>query len=357
MAAFSYLVAFVMQNETQTSKANSMSWSDVIAAVSVGVAFLSVGVALLVALLTFLNNRATLRESRRTERRKIIEQMINEFYGPLLSYLNIIKALHSLFAAGKPKGFRTVTYLLERNQEHENGTEKKDNILTESDKKLLANIIETEKKIEDLIIAKGGLADDPALTFDYVPDPTETDTELGSPLLTANSLLNPKSLIEKLKNENNPLIKHLRSRFDANTNKLLNSYAIGTQPDQALLNTLVKDINDRLIENNSLYDETAFKQVKLSKDIKTLAKQSLEPNNQALLNRMLLESAFPHEITKRLNLGLLAIAIIHFRILRMAYEGNFHKEVERFKDFVYPRELDAKILDRIESLRNEARNL
>jgi hypothetical protein len=232
LALFSFVITCSAQGEAQTTKADDKLLSAIIAAI------ISAGVALLIGLLSYFHNRATLRESKRAERRKVIEATLKEFYGPLLSYLNVIRALYRLFVADKPEDFRTLTYLLDQNQEYVIESGKVKVTLSESDKKLLSEIIETEKKIEDLIITKGGLVDDPSLTFDYVPDSRVTD-------------------------------------------------------------------------------------VKLSKD----------------------------------KLGLLVIAITHFRILRMAYEGNFQNEVERFKEFVYPRELDAKVIGRIESLQQELKSL
>lgn len=232
LTLLSFGITINAQETSQTQKTDDKFQSAIISAL------ISASVALVIGLLSYFHNRATLRESKRTERRKVIETTLNEFYGPLLSYLNVIKALYRLFTADKPKSFRTLTYLLNQDQEYETEFGKRKVVLSDSDRKLLQEIIETEKKIEDLIITKGGLADDPALMFDYVSDPRVTD-------------------------------------------------------------------------------------VQLNKD----------------------------------KLGLLAVTITHFRVLRMAFEGNFQNEVERFKDFVYPRELDEKVMSRIESLRNERNNL
>lgn len=196
---------------------------------SIIAAFASSTVAFTIGVMTYLYNRATLKEKKRSERRDLITKKLNEFYGPLLSYLNIVKALYQLFRANKPAGFRTLIFLLDRNQEYEIDGIKQTVVLSKSDEQLLKEIIEIEQKIEDLIVERGGLVDDPALMFKYIPDPTYTDVNL-------------------------------------------------------------------------------------------------------------------------VNYGLLATAVAHFRILRRAYQGHIQGEVERFKDFVYPRELDKVLRERIEKL-------
>lgn len=121
-----------------------------------------------IGLMTFFYNRAALKEKKRSERRDLITKKLNEFYGPLLSYLNIVKALYQLFRANKPAGFRTLIFLLDRNQEYEMNGIKQTVVLSKSDEQLLKEIIEIEQKIEDLIVEKGGLVDDPALMFKYI---------------------------------------------------------------------------------------------------------------------------------------------------------------------------------------------
>lgn len=48
---------------------------------------------------------------------------------------------------------------------------------------------------------------------------------------------------------------------------------------------------------------------------------------------------------------LLYRASTHFRILRLAYHGNLVGEVERFKDHVFPRDLDQKVEEQIQQLK------
>ena len=87
----------------------NVQWSTIISACSVIV----VGT---VGFMTWRYNQATLREKRVAEKRASIAKQLNEFYGPLISYLNITKALHGIYTKDKPEGFRTLTYLLNPEQ-------------------------------------------------------------------------------------------------------------------------------------------------------------------------------------------------------------------------------------------------
>ena len=195
---------------------------------------ISATIALTIGVMTWLHNRATLREQLISERRKSIAKMLNEFYGPIISYLNVTKALFRLFAAGKPKGFRTLTHLLNPDQEYEvpNGRVRVE--LSRNDMQLLEELIDVEKKIESLVVEKGGLVDDERLMFEYLPDVRYTDVEL-----------------------------------------------------------------------------------------------------------------------EKGELSLLALLITHFRVLSLAYSGRIKGEVARYKDFVYPREIDAVLRGNREQLHRE----
>jgi len=93
--------------------------------------------------------------------------------------------------------------------------------------------------------------------------------------------------------------------------------------------------------------------------IALLEGEEFEGNDAVLLNEII-------EITERLEQlilsqsgliddkelrDLLAKAGAHFRILRLAYDGALTGEVERFGDYVYPRELGPKIEEQIDKLR------
>lgn len=200
---------------------------------------IGVVIAAAFTILNYLHSRRTLHETRIAERRKTLVTRLNDFYGPLLTYLSVIDSFYRLFVVGKPKGFRTLTYLLDPDQSYETPQGPSRIVLSDSDMKLLEQIIELERKTEDHIINNCGLIEDERLAFNYVPDPTKTDV-----------------------------------------------------------------------------DPKFFK-----------------------------------------DLGLLSILVAHFRVLRMAYEKKISAEVERYRSYVYPRELDKILRDKIKELQKELRDL
>lgn len=117
-----------------------------------------------------------IEEDKRIKAREEIYKKLDDFYGPFQQYLNNRKELFEIFAADKPKEFRTLTYLLDRNQEYllANGAKGKMK-LTDSDKELLNEIVSVGEKMENLIIDRAGLIDDPELRYDYHSNPNLTD--------------------------------------------------------------------------------------------------------------------------------------------------------------------------------------
>ncbi|MBU1682925.1 hypothetical protein KJ742_03185 [Patescibacteria group bacterium] len=162
--------------------------------VQIIVAIISSTVAIVTLLITSIYRYLELKEVRNAERRKEINSKLNDFYGPIISYLNVVKALYKLFFSNKPQNFRTLTYLLDPNQEYQTDKGIVKVKLSEVDKKLLSEIIETERKIEDLILTKSGLIDDDKLTFGHmsskaVSSQTINDTSLIATVLSHFRLL------------------------------------------------------------------------------------------------------------------------------------------------------------------------
>lgn len=210
-----------------------------VALISAGIGLISTVVALTIGLVNYFHNRRMLRESRIAERRKILDKALNEFYGPVYSYLSVVKALYRIFVTGKPEGFRTLTYLIHPEQQYDTPGGQVTITLSDSDRSILAEMVEIEKKIEELIVTKGGLIEDPELMFGWSINSDQTDI-------------------------------------------------------------------------------------------------------------------IPEKVE---GLGLLAVAITHFRVLRMAFSGILKSEPDRYKAFVYPRELDEKLFHGIQRLQAELKHL
>lgn len=129
--------------------------------------------SLFTAGLTLYHNSKTLAAQRAAERRRQLSTSLQELLLPLSSRLMSMQAVFRVFTANKPKGFRTLEYLLAPN------TYTVENsgpiTLSDSDRKLLDEIVRLGGEIEALLLAKGSLVDDPVLQQNYVPDPNKTD--------------------------------------------------------------------------------------------------------------------------------------------------------------------------------------
>jgi hypothetical protein len=149
------------------------------------VAVAASAVAFVTLVLTTIYRARELGERRRAERRAEISARLEGFYGPLAAHLNQVAGLYHLLSAGKPEGFKILTYLLDPYQEYRTKLGKERVVLNEFDRELLEEIIAAQQQIEDLLLAKSGLVDDEALLFAYLPE--AHDSALQSSLSAAAS--------------------------------------------------------------------------------------------------------------------------------------------------------------------------
>jgi hypothetical protein len=133
--------------------------------INLTIAITAAAVAITALVITALYRARELKERRRGERRAEIKTRLYEFYGPLAAHLNVVAALYKLLATSKPEGFDALSYLLDPYREYqtESGVERV--VLNDLDRRLLEEIVSTEKQIEALVLAKAGLDDDGTLLF------------------------------------------------------------------------------------------------------------------------------------------------------------------------------------------------
>jgi len=108
-------------------------------------------------------NLKTLNAQKDIEARQIIQQKLNEFYGPLIQQRIKSSKLYEKFSAkyrAKDEKFSTLLYLLNNNQ------------FVGSDKILLEQIIKLGEDSERLIQEKSGLIDDAELRQEIIPRAT-----------------------------------------------------------------------------------------------------------------------------------------------------------------------------------------
>ena len=182
------------------------------------------------------HNRRTITEIRASEQRKQLAAGLQELLVPVYSHLTAMQAIFRIFTANKGKEFRTLIFLLDPESYKIDGQKV---VLSDSDKMLLQEIVSLSKQVEELLLLKGGLVDDPVLNGVYIPDPIKTDVSA-----------------EQLK-----------------------------------------------------------------------------------------------------GLSLFSLAIAHFRVFRLAYEGTIKGEVDRYKNFVYPKELNERVYAAIQRTQQNLANL
>lgn len=129
------------------------------------VAVAALAVAVVTLIITTLYRARELKERRRGERRAEIKTRLYEFYGPLAAHLNVVEALYRLLATNKPEGFAALPYLLDPYREYKTKGGVERVVLNDLDRRLLEEIVATEKQIEALILSKAGLYDDGSLLF------------------------------------------------------------------------------------------------------------------------------------------------------------------------------------------------
>ncbi len=109
-----------------------------------------------------------------------------------------------------------------------------------------------------------------------------------------------ESFAEKLK-QSDPVSQFLWGQFSDTTKNLLDEFLESTDRDplkEGLINALVSELNYIIKGGSSIYTEERFKDVELSDVTEELIGQAPNGGRLCLLNRLLLEDAYPDEITR-----------------------------------------------------------
>jgi hypothetical protein len=151
------------------------------------------------------------------------------------------------------------------------------------------------------------------------------------------SVKHPARLIHSLLDEENPVSRYLMGttapptsrEFGADISLQLRDYEKQDQPTPDLLKALVMELN-QIIAGPSLYEGNRFRTVQLSAATQELMRQN--PNGAELfrLNRTLLQSAYPHEITE----GSAALGVADF-IRPAALAHKLKDEQEPLSNYLY----------------------
>ena len=127
-------------------------------------------------------------------------------------------------------------------------------------------------------LAKGPVPDLP-------PSRRIAEKQKGSPLFSLGDLKDLPDFAAKLKKRSNPVSQFLWDQFSDVTRQELLNYTGTSIENKRLQQTLMEDLN-RIIQAGPIYQERSF------------VDMTIRPETQLLLNRLLLESAYPVEIAK-----------------------------------------------------------
>ena len=129
--------------------------------IKVMISILSTVATAIIAFITFNFTKKTFLYEKESKRKEKIRLQLTEFYGPLLTYLNISNTLYRIFKTNKPAELHLLPHLLDPLQSY-NGVKV---TLNESDHEIIKEIIDISNKIEKLITEKTGLVDAEELRF------------------------------------------------------------------------------------------------------------------------------------------------------------------------------------------------
>jgi type VI secretion system protein ImpF len=125
----------------------------------------------------------------------------------------------------------------------------------------------------------------------------DDDPRAGTPLLDRDDFKKPSVLAAKLRGARDPISNYLKTQFLPETQRELDRYESATQATDDLQHQMVVGINE-VIRRGCIYDQERFAGVRLPKDVMRLIEDTPRGVNVPLLNRMLLDEAYPNEIHK-----------------------------------------------------------
>ncbi|MBL9135540.1 MAG: hypothetical protein JNK85_06710 [Verrucomicrobiales bacterium] len=108
---------------------------------------------------------------------------------------------------------------------------------------------------------------------------------------------NSVSLASRLKSSAGAVSLYLRDRLKASTQTLLKDWEPSVAPSVRLLQSIVEDLNS-IREGDSIWDEARFASVRLRPETRRLLQSNPTGGERCRLNRLLLEDAYPLELSR-----------------------------------------------------------
>lgn len=167
------------------------------------------------------------------------------------------------------------------------------------DGKLFENVA-LSGRTQELLVKEPGTVDLPQLNRRLLEDAYSNEIAPGWNLacfMTDKDLLEPRAFALSLRIGKEAVSRHLRDGLRPAIRQRLMDYTGAAPPPPALLNALIAYLNQVII-SDALYDKDRFAEVALAKKTKLLIDQKPEGDTRALMNRLLLEDAYPKAIRR-----------------------------------------------------------
>ena len=119
----------------------------------------------------------------------------------------------------------------------------------------------------------------------------------GLPTFSVRDLAGLQSLAGSLTHPKRPVDIWLADRLSDETKAALKSYQGGSSDKAPLQTALLSDLNT-ILRGSSIHDDQRFAEVSLRLETKELLSQNPQGNDLLLLNRLLLEDAYPQELSR-----------------------------------------------------------
>ncbi len=117
------------------------------------------------------------------------------------------------------------------------------------------------------------------------------DPRVGTPLLDRDEIKHPKLLIDKLRQQTDPLSAFIGAQLPPETLVLIDRWSTGQEVSSELLDLVVEGLN-QVIRQGCLYEAKRFHAVRLPKDVMRLVEDTPRGVNVPYLNRLLLDEAY-----------------------------------------------------------------
>jgi cell division protein FtsW len=161
----------------------------------------------------------------------------------------------------------------------------------------------------------------------------------NSALFRSRDFKQPAALAQKISQGREGVPALIKSRLPASVLYQLGHYGSLKKVDADSLKKILSEALNPLLLGGGIYDDLAFKDVKISKAAAGMLAQNPEGEELVKLNRMLLQSAFPREIRGRsfyYRLGILKGTLWRFLAAALAFIAAFKINYRKVRHLIGP---------------------